>query len=64
MATNPALDDALLEAGNHLAKEAAAIAALEEYIRHRKQFEILDLFGIIDFDSDYGAKQARQLDRI
>jgi len=68
MATNLALDDTLIEAarlaGNHLTKKAAVTAALEEYIRHRKQLEILDLFGTIDFDPTYDAKQARQLDKI
>lgn len=61
------LDDALIEAaraaGNHPTKKAAVTAALEEYIRHRQQLTILDLFHTIDFDPDYNSKQARQLDQ-
>jgi Bacterial antitoxin of type II TA system, VapB len=68
MATNLALDDALIEAarlaGHHLTKKAAVTAALEEYIQHRKQLEILDIFGAIDFDPDYDYKKSRQLDHL
>jgi Arc/MetJ family transcription regulator len=68
MATNLAIDDALIEEarqiGQHLTKKAAVTAALEEYIQRRKQLEILDLFGAIDFDEDYDYKQNRQRDRV
>ena len=68
MATNLALDDNLIEearlVGKHLTKKAAVTAALEEYVRHRKQLEILDLFGTIDFDPAYDYKKNRQLDKI
>ena len=68
MATNLAIDDALIEEarqiGQHLTKKAAVTAALEEYIQRRKQLEILDLFGAIDFDENYDYKQNRQRDRV
>lgn len=68
MATNLAIDDALIEEartiGNHMTKKAAVTAALEEYIEHRKQLGILDLFGTVDFDPDYDYKAKRQLDRV
>jgi Bacterial antitoxin of type II TA system, VapB len=68
MATNLALDDNLIEEarriGDHKTKKEAVTAALDEYIRRRKQLKILDLFGTIDFDPDYDYKKMRQLDRI
>lgn len=68
MATNLAIDDRLIEeakrVGNHKTKKEAVTAALDEYIRHRKQLEILDHFGTIDFDPDYDYKKMRRLDRI
>jgi hypothetical protein len=39
---------------------ATVTEALEEYIRHRKQLEILDLFGKIDYDDDYDYKKGRK----
>ncbi len=68
MPTNLALDDNLINEarriGNHATKREAVTAALDEYIRRRKQLEILDLFGTIDFDPEYDYKKMRQLDRI
>lgn len=68
MPTNLALDDRLIDEarkiGNHKTKKEAVTAALVEYIRRRKQLEILDLFGTIDFDPEYDYKRMRQLDRI
>ena len=68
MATNLAIDDALIDEarqiGNHKTKKEAVTAALDEYIRWRKQLKILDHFGTIDFDPDYDYKKIRQLDRI
>jgi hypothetical protein len=68
MPTNLALDDTLIEEarrlGNHKTKKEAVTAALDEYIRRRKQLEILNLFGTIDYDPDYDYKKMRQLDRI
>lgn len=68
MPTNLALDDKLIDEarriGKHATKKEAVTAALDEYIRWRKQQEILDYFGTIDFDPDYDYKKMRQLDRI
>jgi Arc/MetJ family transcription regulator len=63
MATNLALDDALIEeartAGGHRTKKEAVTAALREYVRHRKQTDILGLFGTVAFDRDYDYKAGR-----
>jgi len=64
MATNLALDDELiiqaLKVGHHKTKKEAVNAALKEYVAHRKQSEILDLFGKINFNKDYDYKKARK----
>lgn len=64
MATNLAIDDRLIEearrAGQHKTKKEAVSAALEEYIRHRKQLRILDAFGQFDFDPSYDYKAERK----
>lgn len=64
MATNLALDDALigqaLKAGQHKTKKEAVTAALKEYIAHRKQQNIIKLFGKIDFSDNYNYKAARK----
>lgn len=66
MATNLAIDDALLEEarkiGGHKTKKAAVSQALEEYIQRRKQQEILSLFGTVDYDPDYDYKEQRKKD--
>ena len=53
MATNLALDDTLIEearrVGGHATKKEAVTAALDEYIRRRKQLAIIKLFGTIDY---------------
>lgn len=68
MPTNLALDDKLIDEarriGNHATKKEAVTAALDEYIRHRKQLEILELAGTIDYDPAYDYKKMRKLDRI
>lgn len=63
MATNLAIDDELileaLKIGNHKTKKEAVTAALKEYIAHKKQSEIISLFGKITFDTHYNYKDAR-----
>ncbi len=64
MATNLALDDKLItqaqKAGHHKTKKEAVTAALKEYISLKKQLEIVDLFGTIDFDKNFNYKKTRK----
>lgn len=64
MATNLALDDNLImqaqKIGKHRTKKEAVMIALKEYVAHKKQLKILDLFGKIDFDENYNYKKARK----
>lgn len=64
MATNLALDDHLIEearrAGKHKTKREAVNAALDEYVRRRKQMKILDAFGTVTFDPAYDYKAERR----
>ncbi len=64
MPTNLALDDRLIEearrAGGHKTKKDAVNAALDEYVRRRKQMKILDAFGTVAFDPSYDYKAERQ----
>ncbi len=64
MATNLALDDQLItqaqKVGHHKTKKDAVTAALKEYIALKKQSEVVDLFGTIEFDKDYNYKDARK----
>ncbi len=68
MATNLAIDDGLIDEarriGHHVTKKEAVTAALTEYIRRRKQTEIIKLFGTVPYDPTYDYKRNRQLDRI
>ena len=64
MATNLALDDKLIEAarriGKHKTKKEAVTAALQEYVRYRRQLRVLDLAGTIDYAPDYDYKAERR----
>jgi|AGTN01.1.fsa_nt_gi Uncharacterized protein conserved in bacteria (DUF2191). len=68
MPTNLAIDDRLIEearkVGHHGTKREAVTAALDEYIRRRKQVQILDLFGTIDYEQDYDYKANRRRDGV
>jgi hypothetical protein len=63
MLTRVAIDGRLLlEArtlGHHRTAKDAVTAALEEYIRRRKQLDILGLFGTIEYDASYDYKRER-----
>jgi Arc/MetJ family transcription regulator len=63
MATNLALDDALIEearrAGKHRTKKEAVTSALREYVRRRRQLAILELVGQVPFDPTYDHKPLR-----
>ena len=64
MPTNLAIDDGLLEdalrIGGRRTKKATVTEALEEYIRRRRQEEILGLFGTTDYEEGYDYKQQRR----
>lgn len=64
MPTNLAIDDNLLDlakkVGKHKTKKAAVTEALQEYIQRRKQIEVKDVFGSIDYDDSYDFKQQRK----
>ncbi len=67
MATNLALDDKLIEearrSGGHKTKKEAVTAALAEYVRRRKQLQILEAFGTFEFDPSYDYKSERRKGR-
>jgi Arc/MetJ family transcription regulator len=68
MATNLAIDDALIDKarkiGGHKTKKGAVTEALEEYIRRREQRRILQAFGTVDFDPTYDYKAERRRKRM
>ena len=63
MATNLDIDPALLEeaveVGGHKTKKAAVTEALRDYIQRRRQKEILEFFGAIDYDESFDYKEQR-----
>ena len=63
MATNLAIDDNLLVLAQNIAgiktKKDTVNQALKEFIQRRKQEEVIDLFGKIDYDEDYNYKELR-----
>ena len=64
MATNLAIDPALIERALELSgertKKAAVTLALEEFIARRKQRSLLDLMGKLEWAPDYDYKKERQ----
>ncbi|MGH9491575.1 MAG: type II toxin-antitoxin system VapB family antitoxin [Terriglobales bacterium] len=64
MPTNLGIGDRLVEEaralGRHRSKKDAVNAALEAYIRQRKQPEIVRLFGTIDYDPAYDYRAERR----
>ena len=65
MPTNLAIDDKLIEearlVGQHRTKKAVVTEALEEYIQRRKQVEVINLFGTIEYESDYNYQKQRKI---
>ncbi len=63
MATNLAIDDNLLILAQNIAgfktKKDTVNQALKEFIQRRKQEEIINLFGNVDYDKDYDYKSMR-----
>lgn len=64
MSENLELDEQLVEEarrlGRHRTGKSAVMAALREYIRRRKQLEVLNLFGTIEYDPEYDFKRERR----
>lgn len=46
--------------GEHHTEKAVIEEALQEYVQRRKQLQILELFGKIEYDQNYDYKQQRQ----
>jgi len=63
MPTNLAIDDRLIaqakKLGRHRTKKDTVNAALDEYIRRRRQAALLPLFGTIEYDAGYDYKRER-----
>ena len=63
MATNLQIDEHLmqeaLELVGHRTKRAIVEEALHEYVMRRKQLQIVDLFGTVEYDEDYDHKEQR-----
>jgi len=64
MATNLAIDDTLLVTAQDISglktKKETVNLALKEFIQRRKQEEIINLFGTIEYDTDYNYKKLRK----
>jgi len=63
MPTNLALNDKLLKEaqkiGGFKTKKETVNTALMEFIKRYKQLKIIDIFGKIEYDSDYNYKKGR-----
>ena len=63
MATNLSIDpkllDRALEISGENTKKATVTIALKEFIARREQKQLLELFGKLDWDSDYDYKAER-----
>ena len=64
MPTNVKLDDKIVaeavKLGRHKTKREAVSAALSEYVRRRRQAGIEDLYGTIEYPSDWNPKAMRR----
>lgn len=63
MPTNLAIDDSLIveavRIGKHKTKKEAVTAALNEYVLHRKQNQIVEIFGQVEMAPKYQYKKRR-----
>lgn len=63
MATNLSIDPALLNEALAVAgektKKATVTRALQEFIARRRQRELVELFGKLDWDEDFDYKRER-----
>ncbi len=60
ISVNEVLVQEALAVGNQETEQNVVETALREYIQRRQQTKILELFGTIDYDSDYDYKRQRQ----
>jgi hypothetical protein len=63
MTKNSSIDDLIAEVrklGRHRTKKEATRAALDEYVRRRKQLDVIEMFGKIDYDQNYDYKLERE----
>jgi Arc/MetJ family transcription regulator len=64
VATNLAIDDDLVveaqKIGGHRTKKDAVTQALKEYIQRRRQLEVFELVGQIEYHDDYDYKSLRR----
>ncbi|BAZ81558.1 type II toxin-antitoxin system VapB family antitoxin [Sphaerospermopsis kisseleviana CS-549] len=65
MMTNLEIDENLikeaLELSGYSDQSAVIAEALKQYIQRRKQQEIIELFGTIEYEDDYDYKQHRKI---
>ena len=63
MATNLQIDDRLLDrakkVGGFKSKKETVNSALAEFLRHREQRTVIDLFGTLEFAADFDHKKLR-----
>ena len=66
MATNLAIDPELIERALEISgertKKAAVTKALQEFIARREQKRLAELFGSLEWDTDYDYKAQRYRD--
>ncbi|MDM8566658.1 type II toxin-antitoxin system VapB family antitoxin [Candidatus Halobeggiatoa sp. HSG11] len=59
------MDDELIKETMNLSqknsKKEAILTALKEYINYKKRMEVTNIFGIVDYDSDYDYKEQRKI---
>ena len=65
MTTNLKVDNKLVEEavklGKHKTKHAAVTKALKEYIREKKQSDVIKLFNKIEYEKNYNYKKQRKV---
>jgi hypothetical protein len=59
LSLNPELIEEALKVSGERTKKAAVTRALEEFIARRKQKDLLDLMGKLEWDSSYDYKSER-----
>jgi Arc/MetJ family transcription regulator len=63
MASNLSIDDSLLVLAQHVSglktKKDTVNLALKEFVQRRRQEEVLDLFGTVEYDDSYDYKEQR-----